>query len=547
MANTHASNEEKKEHEMVVLPRKQINLIFVALLIVQLASSLGQMVFSTAMPTIVGELGGVTHMLWISTGYILAATITMPIYGKVGDVYGRKPIVLLAVSLFMIGSIVGGLTDSMAQLIVARVIQGLGGGGLMILSQAIIGDVVPPKERGKYMGPMGAVFGISAVAGPLVGGWLTDLGEGAWRWAFWMNVPLSLVAIVALVVWLKVPRFASENQTVDVLGTMLMVIWVTLFVLGITFPGSTISESQTEPFAWSDPLIIGLLAGAFVVAVVFFIVEKYAKNPLMPLYLFANRNFNLVTAASLILGIAMFGAIGYMPTYLQVVHEVSATKSGLMLLPMVAGIMIFSIFSGQIASRREHFKWLILVSPVLVGIGLLVLSTLKVDTSVLVVMLGVFIIGSGLGFGQQIMVLIAQNEFSAEEVGTSTGVNNFFREVGATLGAAIVGSLFTTRLKDLFADRAASVDPQNWLQAAQSWKAAGKEGEFGLDTFQPSLMSDSSFHMPQGIADLIQGVYNDALAPVFLWIAPLMVAALIVVFFVKEKPLNDKARVVIED
>ncbi|MBQ9691506.1 MAG: MFS transporter, partial [Eggerthellaceae bacterium] len=302
--------EEKKEDnkDIPVLPRKQINLIFIALLIVMLASSLGQMVFSTAMPTVVGELGGVTYMLWISTGYILAATITMPIYGKVGDVYGRKPVALLAIALFMIGSIIGGLTDSMGQLIFARVVQGLGGGGLMILSQAIIGDVVPPKERGKYMGPMGAVFGISAVAGPLVGGWLTDLGEGAWRWAFWMNVPLSLIAMVALAVWLKVPRFASDNQNVDVIGTMLMSIWVTLFVLGISFPGKTLTDSQKEPFEWTDPVIVGLLVGAIFAAILFFIAEKYAKNPLMPLYLFKNMNFNLVTFASLLLGIAMFGA-----------------------------------------------------------------------------------------------------------------------------------------------------------------------------------------------------------------------------------------------
>lgn len=504
------SPSETPEEHAGVLPKRQVRLIFLALIVAMLMSSLGQMVFSTALPTIVGELHGVDQMVWISTAYILCATIMMPIYGKIGDVYGRKPIILMAVSLFIGGSVVGGLATNMMALIIARAIQGLGGGGLMILSQAIIADIVPPKDRGRYMGIMGAVFGLSAVAGPLLGGWFTD--SLSWRLAFWINVPLGALSLLALVVWLKIPRYAQSDVKIDYLGTALMMMWVSALVLFTAWGGNE--------YAWDSWQILSLIGATVVLMVAFFVVEKYASTPLMPLHLFKNRNFNLVTAASLIIAIAMFGAIGYMPTYLQIVHGSSPTVSGLQMLSMVAGIMISSVASGQIAARTSHYKWMIVISPVITAVGLYVLSTLKVDTSILVLMTGVFIVGFGIGIGQQLMTLVAQNEFPIEEVGTATGTTNFYREIGATLGASVVGGLFTSRLHTYLSERVG---------------ALGTGGNVDITSIEPHMIHQ----LPEQIKAVVLSSYSDALTPIFLWIIPVLVIAFVCVVFVKETPLAE--------
>lgn len=491
-----------------LVSKRQVTFIFLALIVAMLMSSLGQMVFSTALPTIVGELHGVDQMVWISTAYILCATIMMPIYGKIGDVYGRKPIILMAVTLFIAGSVVGGMSANMTTLIVARAIQGLGGGGLMILSQAVIADIVPPKDRGRYMGVMGAVFGLSAVAGPLLGGWFT--GSLSWRWAFWINVPLGAISLLALVIWLKIPRYAQSDVKIDYVGTALMMIWVSTLVLFTAWGGNE--------YDWDSWQILSLMGATLVFMVAFFVVEKYASNPLMPLHLFKNRNFNLVTAASLIIAIAMFGAIGYMPTYLQIVHGSSPTVSGLQMLPMVAGIMIASISSGQIAARTPHYKWMIIISPLITAVGLYVLSTLKIETTILVLMAGVFIVGFGIGIGQQLMTLVAQNEFAIEEVGTATGTTNFYREIGATLGASVVGGLFTSRLHTYLTERVSSL---------------GAGGKVDIDSITPQMIHQ----LPEQVKTLVLSSYSDALTPIFLWIIPLLVLAFACLLFVKETPL----------
>ncbi|MFU0805110.1 MAG: MFS transporter [Pseudoclavibacter caeni] len=508
----------------LILPKRQINLIFVALIIVMLLSSLDQMIFSTALPTIVGELDGVEHMLWVSTAYILAATIMMPVYGKIGDLLGRKPIIIGAVGLFLAGSVIGALADSMAWLIIARGVQGLGGGGLMILSQAVIADVVPPKDRGRYMGPMGAVFGLAAVSGPLLGGWFTD-GIG-WRWAFWMNVPLAVIAIIALMALLHLPRHSASGTRVDWLGTALMAIAVTCLVLFSSWGGNT--------YDWDSPQIIALIAGTVVFGALFVWAESQAVEPLIPLHLFRNRNFNLTTAASLAIGIAMFGTLGYMPTYLQIVHGANATESGLWMLPMVAGIMVTSILSGWLASATPHYKWMPLVSMLVTIAGLVMLGGLQADSPLWQVQAGVAVVGAGIGLGMQILVLVVQNEFPAAEVGTATGANNFFREIGATLGSAIVGSVFTSRLTTLLTDRLAD--------AAQAAAASGQAPDALAQTPQiDSITPGAVAQLPEAIRVLVTGAYNDALTPVFLWLIPLLAIAFVLLAFVEEHPLKQGA------
>ncbi|MGB3330587.1 MAG: MDR family MFS transporter [Thermomicrobiales bacterium] len=485
---------------------RHITAIFAGLLVSMLLSSLDQTIFSTALPTIVGELNGVDHMLWVTTAYILAATIMMPVYGKLGDLIGRKPLFIGALSIFIVGSVVGGMATSMPLLIAARAIQGVGGGGLMILAQAIIADVVPVRERGRYMGVMGAVFGVSAVAGPLLGGWFTE--SIGWRWAFWLNIPLGLVAIA--LAWRFLPMTRHANRpAIDTAGFVTMAISVTSLILVTSLGGNT--------WAWSSPEIIGLSIVAIVAGIAFVWVESRAAEPLIPLHLFRDRNFNLATIAGLVIAIAMFGAIGYMPTYLQMVHGFTATEAGFLTLPMVFGLMVTAMGTGQIASRTGRYKWMPIAGGVVMSIGLLLLSTLEASTSIWIVCAYLMVLGAGIGFGMQILVLIVQNAFPGREVGTATAANNFFREIGASLGSAVVGSMFTARLTSLLIERMPA-------------DAAGAVSENSLT---PAVVRS----LPAPIRDAIASSYNDALTPVFLFLVPLTLATIVILFFVKEKPL----------
>lgn len=485
-----------------------VGLLFAGLMLVMLLASLNQTVLSTALPTIVGELNGVTHMLWVITAYILASTIMMPIYGKLGDLMGRKPLLIGAIGLFMVGSVVGALAGGMSTLIVARAIQGLGGGGLMILSQATIADVVPARERGKYMGVMGAVFAVSSVAGPLLGGWLTE-GPG-WRWAFWMNVPLGLLAGAGAVFLLKLPRTRGRIR-LDIGGMVLIAVATTCLVLATSWGGST--------YAWSDPVILGLLAGTVVAGATFVAVELRAAEPILPMHLFAQPNFNVTTVAGLLVGVGMFGAIGYMPTYLQMTFGVNASTSGLLMIPMMGTMLVTSTVTGQLVTRTGRYKWMPIVGSLILAVGLALLSTLTADMGVWHVCLYVGVIGLGLGMSMQILVLIVQNTFPLREVGTATASNNYFRQIGATLGSALVGSIFTSRLANLLVER---------LPADA---AAGVDG--GADSLTPDLVSG----LPDAIRQPIVESYNDALTPIYLWIAPLGLLAAVLLCFVKEVPL----------
>lgn len=487
---------------------RSILLVFAGLMVTMLLASLDQTIFATALPTIVGELHGVNEMLWVITVYILASTIMLPIYGKLGDLIGRKGIFIGAISIFILGSIIGGWAGDMTWLIIGRAVQGLGGGGLMVLSQAIIADVVPARQRGKYMGIMGGVFALSSVAGPLLGGWFTD-GIG-WRWGLWMNIPLGILAIASAAFFLRLPRTAKRKTRFDGYGMVLMALASTGLVLVSTWAGTK--------YDWDSLTIILLIVGTVVAAVLFVIREHYASEPIMPLHLFKQLNFNLTTGAGLITGIAMFGTLAYLPTYLQMVTGANATQAGFLMIPMMAALLITSIGSGQIVSKTGRYKWAPILGSVIVGIGLLLLSTMTATMPVWLICVYLAVMGLGLGLSMQILVLIVQNTFPISQVGVATASNNYFRQIGASLGSAIVGSLFATRLASLLVDR---------MPAA----ATGTAGS--SNAFTP----ESVKALPKAVRDIIVGAYNDALAPVFLYMVPLILVALILLCFIKEVPL----------
>jgi len=488
--------------------KRHILLIFAGLMVTMLLASLDQMIFSTALPTIVGELNGVDHMLWVTTAYILASTIMLPIYGKLGDLVGRKGPFMGAIALFIVGSVIGGLAPDMTWLIAGRAVQGLGGGGLMIGAQAIIADVVPARERGRYMGVMGGVFALSSVAGPLLGGWFTE-GIG-WRWAFWMNVPLGILAITSAMVFLRLPKPSGTRPRLDVAGMVLLAAASTGLVLATTWGGTT--------YAWGSSVIIGLIVATVIAVAAFVSAERKAAEPIMSPHLFRDRNFNLTTIAGLITGIAMFGAMAYLPTYLQMVTGANATKAGFLMIPMMIGLLVSSVVSGQLVSKTGRYKWLPITGTLLVAVALVLLSTMTPSLPVWVLCGYLSIMGVGLGMSMQILILIVQNSFPVSEVGTATAGNNYFRQIGASLGSAIVGSLFVARLTSLLAER---------------MSGAGGAAAGSSNSFTPAAVRE----LPEAVRNVVIGAYSDALTPVFLYMVPLVLIAVVLLSFVKEKPL----------
>lgn len=507
VADTSAETEKSGDRSILYL--------FIGLMITMLLAALNQTVLSTALPTIVGELHGVDQMTWVITGYILASTVVMPMYGRISDLLGRKPILVAAITLFIAGSIVGGLAGNIEVLILARVLQGLGGGGLMILSQAAIADVVPPRDRGRYMGAIGAVFAVASVAGPLLGGWLTE-GPG-WRWAFWMNIPLGVLAIAAVIVFLPKHTRVTERPKLDYLGMALIAAATTTLVLICTWGGHT--------YAWGSAQIIGLAVATVVLSVAFCWAETRAVHPVIPMRLFADRNFTLTTIAALMIGVAMFGALGYMPTYIQMVTGSSATVAGLLMIPMMGGLLVASVASGRAVSKTGKYKVFPIVGSVILGIGLALLSTLHVESPTWVMCLYLGVMGIGIGLAMQILTLIVQNSFPGAIVGTATAASNYFRQVGATLGSAIVGSIFTSRLVDLLAEKLAS----------GGVSAGGDEGRKNLT---PAAVNA----LPEAVREPVIHAYNEALLPIFLLLVPLAVIALIALCFVEQKPLATVVR-----
>lgn len=501
-------------------PRNNIPLVFSALMLGMLLVSLGQTIFSTALPTVVGELGGTDQMSWVITAFLLAQTIGLPIYGKLGDQIGRKPLFLFALSTYMVGSFVGALAPNIWVIIVARAIQGVGGGGMMVLSQAIIADVVPARQRGKYMGAMGAVFGLSSVLGPLLGGLFTD-GPG-WRWALWFNIPVALVAIAISVFALHVPR-RGGGAKLDIWGTLFMAGFSTCLILFITWGG--------KDHPWGSPTIIGLIVATVICAVLFVVAENRAVAPLIPLELFRSRNFVLCTMAGLIIGVVMLGTLAYMPTYIQMVHGMSPTRAGLMMIPMIAGLLPTSIIVGFIVSNTGRYKWYPVVGLFITAAGLFLLGNLETHDGLVHLGLTLFVFGLGLGFAMQILVLMVQNSFPVSMVGTATASNNFFRQIGMSIGSAVVGSVFTSRLQDDLGER---------VPGALA-SLGDRAGEFtamfsgGSHSLTPELVK----HFPGALHEAVITSYNDALVPIFTVLIPFAVIAGVILVFTREEKLKE--------
>lgn len=508
----------------------RLGIIFLALILTMLMSSLGQMIFSTALPTIVGELGGVDHMSWVISAFLLAQTIAMPIVGKLGDMLGRKNLFLMGIVLFMLGSILGAIAQSMTLLIVARAFQGFAGGTLMVSSQAILAEVVPARQRGKFMGIIGAVFGFSSVLGPVLGGWFTDVP--GWRWGLWINVPLGLIALTTAAVFLKLPRRHGAGRF-DYLGATLLTIAASTLILTTTWGGTQ--------YEWTSTTILTLIAVSAVAWVLFVFAERRASNPLIPMNLFKTRNFMLTTSAGLILGIAMFGTMAYIPTYLQMVHSMSPTAAGLMMTPMMVGMLLTSISVGQIISRTGKYRLYPVVGLLIMAVALYLLSTLQSSTPLWQTGVYLFVMGFGLGTGMQVLVLVVQNSFPVAMVGTATAANNFFRQIGGAVGSSIVGSIFIHRMQDLAGQRIPAALEQikaaSPQAAAEFARSAGPDGFSmkSLGSLTPSVLDS----LPAPIHEALISSYNDGLTPIFLMLAPVLVLAAAVVFFVREDPLKD--------
>ena len=501
-----------------LLTKRRIWIIFGALIAGMLLASLDQTIVSTAMPTIVGELGGVQHQVWITTAYLLATTIVMPIYGKFGDVLGRRNLFLLAIALFTLASVGCALTTDFWTFVVFRAMQGLGGGGLMILSQAIIADIVPARERGKYLGPLGAVFGLAAVGGPLLGGFFVD--HLTWQWAFWINIPVGIAAFVIAVVALKLPS-KKATAPIDVLGVVFLSIATTCLIFFTDFGGdSAHGWGALETWAWG----LGLLAAA----VAFVVTEARAADPIIPLSLFRNPIFVNATAIGLTLGLGMFAAIGFIPTFLQMSSGTSAAASGLLLLPMMFGLVGTSIVSGILITRTGRYKMFPVIGTLLTGAAMVALTTLTAETPIWLICVFLFVFGAGLGLIMQVVVLVVQNAVPPAQIGTATSTNNYFREVGAALGVAVFGAIFTNRLSE------------NLLAVFAGAGASPEDAATSAATIDPQVLST----LPDDVRDGIVNAYADALAPVFWYLLPFIGIAFVLSLFLKQIPLSDVAGLV---
>ena len=502
-------------------PDRRFWVVYFCLMMVMFLSSLDQTIVATALPTIVGDLSGVEHMAWVITAYTLAITVGMPLYGRLSDLIGRKTLYLIAIGLFLLGSALCGTAGAMITFIFYRFIQGLGGGGLMILSQAITGDLIPPRVRAAYMAPMGAMFGVSSVLGPLLGGWLTD--SISWRWVFWINLPLGVVAWIACLFVLKLPKHELAAK-IDWLGLTLMDAGAVAIVLLATWGGS-----QYDWLSWQ---IIGLGVITVVAWGLLPFVERRIEDPVLPLELFRNRTFVVSTIIGMLAMGAMFGVLAYLPTYMQMTYGYSATVSGLLLIPMTIGILLASTVTGLLTSRIGRYRIFIIIGPIVAAGGMVLMSTLNENSPVWRIMGDTFVLGLGMGMFFQLLVMAVQNDVRPTLLGTATSHNNFFRQIGVCLGASLIGVAFTTRLTnrvtDLFTSLAASKNSAvlKALGAMSSHHAAA------------SLTPGAVNQMPDFIRNGIIEAYVNSLTPLFLWMAPMVAAAGLLAFLLKDVPLS---------
>ncbi|GAA2910602.1 MDR family MFS transporter [Streptomyces mexicanus] len=487
---------------------KSVRVVLLALMIAMMLAMLDNMIVGTAMPTIVGELGGLEHLSWVVTAYTLATAAATPLWGKLGDMYGRKGAFMTSIVLFLVGSALSGMAQNMGELIGFRAVQGLGAGGLMVGVMAIIGDLIPPRERGKYQGMMAGVMALAMIGGPLVGGTITD--NWGWRWAFYINLPLGAVALVAISAVLHLPKKRAQAR-VDYLGAALLTLGISAIVLVTTWGG-------TE-YAWTSARIMELIAIGVVALVGFVFWQTKAAEPIVPLHIFRSRNFTLMSLIGFITGFVMFGAVLFLPLYQQSVQGASATNSGLLLLPMLGAMMVVSLIAGRVTTNSGRYKIFPVAGGVLMIVGLYLLSLMDTDTTRLTSGLYMAVLGAGMGCLMQITMLVAQNSVEMKDMGVASSSTTLFRTLGSSFGVSIMGALFNHRVQDVMAERAGALGSKITEQSAQ-------------------LDAKSLEKLPAVAREAYQHAVSAGTHSAFLLGSVVAVIALVAAVFVKEVPLR---------
>lgn len=497
---------------VVPLSHREILIVFAGLLSGMFLAALDQTIVSTALPTIVGELGGLSKLSWVVTAYMLTSTVATPLFGKLSDIYGRKLLFQAAIVVFLLGSLLAGLSQDMLQLIVFRGVQGIGGGGLMAMAFAVIGEVVPPRERGRYTGYMGSVFAASSVAGPLLGGFFVD--SLSWRWVFYVNVPIAIAALFITSSVLKLPVH-SHRVRVDFEGAALLVAGVSSMLLVLVWGGNE--------YAWTSSTIIGLGVASVVLLAAFVWWEGRVAEPLLPLRLFREPIFAVVTVLSLLVGAAMFGGMVFLPLFLQVVTGASATSSGLLLLPLMGGLMSMSIVSGKVITRTGRYKVWPVSGMAVAGVGMFLLSQMSTSTGRVHSSVAMLVLGAGIGMVMQVLVLAAQNASEYRDLGVVTSATSFFRSMGGSLGVAVFGAVLSARTASELSSRL----PRRLMPAGGPDAIANSPERIRM--------------LPDEVQSAVVGALAAAIQSVFLWAVPLLVVGFFVAWLLKEIPLRDTA------